>query len=81
MSTIGIRHLRRHAADVLRTAEAGETIVIAVSGREVAELGPVHRYRWRSGTDIASIFSGPPDRDWAEDRNALDATALDPFTR
>ena len=81
MTTTGLRELRQQASELIRKAEAGETITVTVSGREVAELGPVRRNRWRSGADIAAIYSGPADQDWAEDRDTLDATGLDPFSR
>jgi len=81
MTTTGLRELRQQASELVRKAEAGETITVTVSGREVAELGPVHRNRWRSGTDIAGVFSGPADEHWAEDRDTLDGALLDPFSR
>ena len=81
MSTIGIRHLRRHAAELVRRAAAGETIIITVSGQEVAELGPVHPRSWRAGADVAAIFSGPADEHWAADLETLDGSPLDPFRR
>lgn len=81
MITIGLRELRQQASELVRKAEAGETIIVTVSGREVAEINPVRRNRWRSGNEIAAIFNGPADPDWADDRDALDATLRDPFTR
>lgn len=81
MTTTGLRELRQQASELVRKAEAGETITVTVSGREVAQLGPVHRNRWRSGSDIAAIFGGPADEHWVEDRDALDGALLDPFTR
>jgi prevent-host-death family protein len=81
MTTTGLRELRQQASELVRKAEAGETITVTVSGREVAELGPVRRNRWRSGTDIAAIFSGTADPQWAEDRETVDNTVLDPFSR
>ena len=81
MSTIGIGQLRRHAAALVRRAEAGETITVTVSGHPVAALGPVRRNRWRSGAEIAAVFRGPADDDWVADRDALDSTGLDPFDR
>lgn len=35
------RELRNNVAEVLRRVEAGETLVVTVSGRPVAELRPV----------------------------------------
>lgn len=79
MTTIGLRELRQQASELVRKAEAGETIIVTVSGREVAELNPVRRNRWRSGADVAAIFRGPTDPDWDEDRDAIDATPRDQF--
>ena len=81
MLTTGLRELRQQASELVRKAEAGETIVVTVSGREVAELGPVQRNKWRSATDIAAIFRGPSDPEWADDRDTLDGGLLDPFSR
>jgi prevent-host-death family protein len=81
MTTTGLRELRQQASELVRQAEAGETITVTVSGREVAELGPVHRNRWRRGGDIAEVFSGPGDAQWATDRDTLDAAPVDPFQR
>ncbi len=80
MASTGLRELRQQASELVRRAEAGESITVTVSGREVAELGPVRRNRWRSGADIAVVFSGPADAEWAADREALDAMVQDPFT-
>jgi prevent-host-death family protein len=81
MSTTGLRELRQQASELVRQAEAGETITVTVSGRAVAELGPVHRNRWRSGADIAAIFDGPADKQWTVDRDVLDGDPSDPFSR
>ncbi len=81
MTTTGLRELRQQASELVRQAEAGETITVTVSGREVAELGPVRRNRWRRAADIAELFRGAVDEDWARDRDAIDGTLADPFTR
>lgn len=81
MTTTGLRELRQRASELVRQAEAGETITVTVSGREVAELGPVHRNRWRRGADVAQIFHGPADETWSADRDRLDAALVDPFDR
>jgi prevent-host-death family protein len=81
MTTIGLRELRQQASELVRKAEGGETIIVTVSGREVAELNPVRRNRWRTAADVAAIFRGPADPDWDEDRDAIDTTPRDPFTR
>jgi prevent-host-death family protein len=81
MTTTGLRELRQQASELVCQAEAGETITVTVSGREVAELGPVHRNRWRRGVDIAEVFRGAADPDWAVDREAVDGTVPEPFTQ
>lgn len=41
--TLSVRDLRNDVSEVLRRAEAGERFVVTVSGRPVAELGPLNR--------------------------------------
>ena len=77
----GLRELRQQASELVRQAEAGETITVTVSGREVAELGPVRRNRWRRGAEIAEVFRGVGDQEWARDRDSVDDRVVDPFTR
>lgn len=47
MSTVAVRELRNHTADVLRRVEAGESITITVNGVEVANLVPIRRTKRR----------------------------------
>jgi antitoxin (DNA-binding transcriptional repressor) of toxin-antitoxin stability system len=63
----------------VRQAEAGAVITVSVSGRAVAELGPAHRDRWRTWSDVAAVFDGPADPDWAADRGLVDQAPQDPF--
>lgn len=81
MTTTGLRELRQQASELVRQAEAGETVTITVSGREVAELGPIRRHRWRHGADIREVFRGRADADWGTDRAAIAHDVVDPFTR
>jgi prevent-host-death family protein len=41
MTEIPVRELRNHVSEVLRRVEAGEQMVVTVSGRPVAELRPI----------------------------------------
>jgi prevent-host-death family protein len=75
----GLRELRQHASDLVRQAEAGRTITVTVSGRAVAELGPVRRRRWRSWADLGELFRGPSDPRWAHDRDTVSQAVRDPF--
>lgn len=79
MTKAGLRELRQHASDLVRRAEGGETVTVTVSGREVAQLGPLQRRQWRTWDDITAVFDGPPDRDWAHDRDLVDHGVSDPF--
>jgi prevent-host-death family protein len=81
VTTTGLRELRQQASELVRQAEAGETITVTVSGRAVAELGPVRPHRWRRGSDIGEIFRGAADGEWTGDRERLDDTPTDPFRR
>lgn len=75
----GLRELRQRASDLVRRAAAGETITVTVSGREMAQLGPIQRDRWRQWADVARIFTGPGDPAWDEDRDRIDHAPRDPF--
>lgn len=47
MSNVASRELRNNTRSLLDRVAAGETIVITVDGREMAELRPIHhRPRW-----------------------------------
>jgi prevent-host-death family protein len=67
MAEISSRELRDHTADVLRRVESGERIRISVNRRPVAELVPLGRQSWVSGTAIEAVL-----RDAATDRALLD---------
>jgi prevent-host-death family protein len=80
MSTAGLRELRQNASELVRQVEAGHTVTITVSGRPVAELVPPQRHRWRAWADIATIFAGPGDPTWAQDRDLVEDEVRNPWT-
>lgn len=79
MGKIGLRSLRQHASELVRRAEHGETVTLTVSGRDVAQLGPLQRRQWRTWNEIVDIFAGPADDAWASDRETIDHSLRDPF--
>jgi prevent-host-death family protein len=80
MASIPQRELRNDIAGVLRRAEAGERIVITVSGREVAELGPVRRGRFVSASEARAVFAGlPATRGLMEDLREASGGVVDPW--
>ena len=81
MAKAGLRELRQHASDLVRRAERGETVTVTVSGREVAQLGPLQRMQWHAWEDIVAVFEGPSDDDWAKDRDLVDHGVSDPFAK
>jgi prevent-host-death family protein len=76
---VGLRELRQQASDLVRRAEAGEVIVVTVSGRPAAQLVAVGRNTWRHYNDVRHLFDRPADPDWARDSELLDQTARDPW--
>lgn len=78
--TVGLRELRQNASELIRRAEAGETLTITVNGRRAAILGPVDRRTWRSYEEIRSVFAGRgADRGWERDRDLIDDEVRDPW--
>ena len=79
MTTVGLRELRQQASELVRRVEAGERITVTVSGRPAAVLGPPARSAWRSFDEVAELFDGRADPQWADDRDRLDAQPSDPW--
>ncbi len=75
------KQLRNEISDVLRRAEAGEVLTITVSGRPVAELGPVRGRRWVDSAAVRELWELPPDRGLAEVVDAFSGGLRDPWQR
>lgn len=81
MAVIPQRELRNNVAGVLTRAEAGERLVITVSGRPVAELGPVRARREVPAADARAALAtlARPQR-LLEDVRQAGGGAVDPFS-
>jgi prevent-host-death family protein len=79
MATIPQKQLRNQVGDVLRRAEAGERFTITVSGRPVAELGPVRTRQWVPSASLADLWATPPDPTLDGDLSALGGQMKDPW--
>ena len=79
MTTIPQKELRNNIGEVLRRAETGEQFTITVSGRPVAELGPVAKRRWVSTAALKSVAQTPAPKTLAEDLERFPATIIDPL--
>lgn len=81
MGTIPQRELRNDCASVLRRAEAGERLVITVSGRPVAELGPVRARREVRGDEARAALAGlARPSGLLDDLRTSGGGAVDPFS-
>jgi prevent-host-death family protein len=80
--TVGLRELRQNASELVRRAEAGETVTITVSGRPAAVLGPVaDRRTWRTWDEIASVFTHRgASGGWNDERDLIDNEIRDPWS-
>lgn len=79
MATIPQKELRNNVGEVLRRAEAGERITITVSGRPVAQLGPLQRRQWVDGEALQRIWQTPTPETLERDLEKLPAQLADPF--
>jgi prevent-host-death family protein len=79
MATIPQKELRNQVGEVLRRAEAGETLTVTVSGRPVAQLGPVRGREWVGGADLAAVWADPAPATLAADLERFGAGLADPF--
>ena len=81
METIPQKTLRNDVGEVLRRVEDGESFIVTVAGRPVAELRPIHRRRWVSDAALAAIWRTPAPMTLAEDLAAMPGDMVDPFDR
>lgn len=79
MQTIPQKQLRNEVGEVLRRAEAGEHFTITVSGRPVAELGPLRTRQWVPSAQLTDLWATPPDRTLDHDLQALGGELTDPW--
>lgn len=66
---VGLREMRQEASDLVRRVEAGEEIVVTVSGRPAAMLVPIRRMRWRNAQEVGYIFGVPADPAWSAEHS------------
>jgi prevent-host-death family protein len=80
MATVPQKELRNDVGAILRRAEAGERITVTVSGRPVAQLGPVEPGVWVDSTTVADVWrtTAPTGLD-DELASVDDGESRDPF--
>jgi prevent-host-death family protein len=78
---VGLRDLRQNASALVRRVEAGESVVVTVSGRPAARLVPIGGRQWQRWERVADVLGGPGAPDLAEDLAAIDDSPRDPFAR
>ena len=81
MEVIPQEELRNHVSEVLRRVEAGESLLVSVAGRTVAQLSPATRRRWVGGDDLAAVWRTAAPRGWEADLAGFEAALTDPFDR
>jgi prevent-host-death family protein len=80
MATIPQKDLRNKVGEVLRRAEAGEEFTITVSGRPVAQLGPVRSRQWVPSGQLAELWKAPADPTLEKDLEAMGGDLMDPWS-
>ena len=85
MQTVGVRELKQNASKVLAQVEDGESFLVTVQGREVAQLipSPAIRATWVPAERMMAVYDVPVDSDfWADiDRARSDSVQEDPWDR
>jgi prevent-host-death family protein len=80
MPEIPQKQLRNEVGQILRRAEAGETFTITVSGRPVAELGPMRERRaWVDSSVLDELGKLPVDPTWESDLEEFGMELRDPW--
>jgi prevent-host-death family protein len=73
------KKLRNEVGEILRRAEAGERFTITVSGRPVAELGPIRSRTWVDSSVLEELAKLPVDENLADDIREFDIQLRDPW--
>lgn len=81
METIQQKELRNNVGDVLRRAETGEEFTITVSGRPVAQLGPVRDRAWVESATLTELWDLPADPALAKALERSGGSLRDPWAR
>lgn len=77
--TIPQKELRNSVGEILRRAEAGEEFTVTVSGRPVAQLGPIRRQHWVDSARLADLWKLPADPALMQDLETADDDFWDPW--
>jgi len=81
MATVPQKELRNNIGEVLRRAESGEEITITVSGRPVAQLGPVRKRQWVKDSELADLWAAPADPTLMKDLEEMGGELRDPWAK
>jgi prevent-host-death family protein len=81
MATIPQKELRNNVGEVLRRAQSGEHITITVSGRPVAQLGPIRSRQWVDTAELQELWELPIDRTLGRELEGFGADLRDPWAR
>lgn len=73
------KQLRNEVGEILRRAEAGEVFTVTVSGRPVAELGPMSSRHWVPSSRLDDLWKMPVDENLARDLQEFDIELRDPW--
>lgn len=79
--TIPQKELRNNVGEILRRAEAGEGFTITVSGRPVAELGPIGARQWVDSASLVDLWKLPPDPTLISDIEEFGVELRDPWAK
>lgn len=79
MATVPQKELRNNVGEVLRRAERGEEITITVSGRPVAQLGPLRARQWVPAAQLDDLWRAPADHTLDDDLSSLGGELVDPW--
>lgn len=83
-TSVGVRKLRQDASELIRRVEAGEEIVVTVSGRASARLvaaAPTKPEQWRTWDEVSDLFVGAADSEWNAVAELVDGTVRDPWKK
>ncbi len=80
MAMIPQKELRNNIGEVLRRAQSGEQLTITVSGRPVAQLGPIRSRQWVDTGELRALWELPADETLERDLERFGTDLRDPWS-
>ncbi|MEI6622929.1 MAG: type II toxin-antitoxin system prevent-host-death family antitoxin [Actinomycetes bacterium] len=76
MQHVGVREVKDRVSEILRQVEQGQSFVVTVHGREVADITPHQAPNWTTWDTVSAALNLPADLDLLADLDSAGGVEL-----